>query len=161
MVIGGIVVAALGFVLIGAFITLGQGLGTFMEGSTLETLTVGQCFNGGRPEPSTEGTPLVGAVDMVDCDMPHESELVGTFVYPAAPAAEYPGTDIVGSYAEAECYLHFERYVGVPFARSRYELTYVTPLEFNWLMSDRSVQCVVHPPAGQEDMTGSVRGSSR
>ncbi len=162
IIVGTVLVAVLGLLLFGALMTLGAGLGSFAETGSLASLDVGQCFNGGRPTNSPpDATALLGAIDVVDCRLAHDSELVGAFAYPSAPGASYPGTPIVNSYSEAECYVIFERYVGVPFTTSRYELTYVTPLEFNWSMNDKLVQCLVHPPAEQPLMTGTVRNSRR
>jgi hypothetical protein len=160
MVAGTLAVAAIAVLLIGAMMLIGQGLGTFSESSTLGTLAVGDCFNGARPDAPEGAVALIGDVEEVACGMPHDSELVAAFSYPSSGGASFPGERIVASYAEAECYVHFERYVGVPFSRSRLELTYVSPLEFNWRMGDRSIQCVVHGPT-EQGLTGTVRNTRR
>jgi hypothetical protein len=160
-VIIGVVVIGLGAVLVAALAAVVGGLGAFMETASGPALAEGQCINGGRPQAPAGATPLLGDVDVIDCALPHDSEVIAAFAYPSAAGASYPGDRILSSYAEAECYVHFERYVGISFQRSRYEMTFVTPLEFNWTIGDKSMQCLVHPPGDDELATGTVRGSRR
>ena len=55
--------------------------------------------------------------------------------------------------------LHVRNYMQT--YQSAFEMTYVYPLSTGWLMGDREMQCVAHPPFGQLTMTGSVRGARR
>jgi hypothetical protein len=155
LLVGGLVLAV-----IVAAALLANGIGALTGGSTLQTLTVGQCFNGGRADDSE--TTIIRSVETIDCAEAHESELAATFLYPEAGVGdEYPGDEVLSRFAERECTLRFADYVGVPFSQSIYGMTYAYPLEFNWVLSDTSIQCIVHPAAGQSTMTGSVRNSRR
>ncbi len=155
-----LLVGALVVAVIFAIITLGSSIGA-LTGSQLQTVAVGQCFNGGRAVDS-ESTTILRSVEVVDCAQSHESEMAASFEYPGVPVdGDYPGEDRMSSYSESECTLRFAGYVGVPFSESIYGMTYAYPLEVNWLLGDRSIQCIAHPPDGQSTMTGSVRNSRR
>ncbi|HYI21636.1 MAG TPA: septum formation family protein, partial [Candidatus Limnocylindrales bacterium] len=161
VVVGIVIAIVVSVLIIGVVGMLGSSLGTFMEGSSLNDIAVGQCFNGGRAADSGE-TTIVNSVALVDCDEPHESELIASFAY-AGPdsGGTYPSEADLTAYSESECSARFGQYVGVTFNESRFEMTYVFPLSTGWLIGDREMQCVVHPPLGQLTMTGSVRGARR
>jgi hypothetical protein len=144
-------------------VSFGSLFASFAEVDTtgIQRLSVGQCFNGARPDPHSEAITLVDDAEVVACTTPHEAELVGAFDYPVSASAPYPGTQQVSSYAEAECGIRFASYVGIPFEHTAYGLTYIPPMDYNWAIGDRSVQCLVNPPDGQAFMTGSVRNSRR
>ena len=158
----GIVIAVIAsVVIIAALGILGSSLGNFMEGTSLNDVAVGQCFNGGRATGSDE-TTIVNSVELVGCAEPHESELIASFVY-AGPgsAGSYPSLVDLTAYSESECSARFGQYVGVTFNESAFEMTYVYPLSTGWLVGDRAMQCIAHPPLGQLTMSGSVRGARR
>lgn len=52
-------------------------------------------------------------------------------------------------------------YVGLPLDRSSLYLTSLYPPEQSWRVGDRSIQCIVLAPIGQETLTGSVRRARR
>jgi hypothetical protein len=132
------------------------------DATGVQHLSVGQCLNGARPDPAPAAAiPIIHDADVVDCATPHDSELVASFDYPVSRAAAYPGFDVVSSYAQAECGVRFSSYVGVRPEDTSYGLTFIPPMEFNWDVGDRAVQCLVHPPDGHAHMTGSVRNSRR
>ncbi len=161
IVIIGLLVAGLVVGVIVAAMLLMSSLGALGGGSNVSTVAVGQCFNGGRALDSSS-TTILRNVEVVDCATPHESEMAASFEYPgASAAAEYPGEERMASEAQSECTGRFASYVGLSFSESIYGLTYAYPLEMNWLLGDRSIQCIAHPPDGQQTMTGSVRNSAR
>ena len=146
--------------LIGIVAFMGSGLGNLIGRTALQDLVVGQCFYGGRAASPT-GTSVVFGVEVVPCTEPHEGELAATFAYPGASSSvTYPG-DAVSTYAEEECVTEFETYVGTNFNSSTLEMTFVYPLQTNWSLGDYSIQCIVHPPPGQEQTSESYRGSRR
>lgn len=138
---------------------LGASLRPFL-GTPVVDLEVGQCFNGGA-RPGATAESYVYSVDVVDCSVPHENELIAAFDYPADAGAAFPGINEVGSYGERECLLRFATYVGWPYESSTLFLTPIYPTEPGWRVGDRSIQCIVLPPLGQETSTGSVRNSRR
>lgn len=138
---------------------LGASLGNFI-GTPVLHLEVGQCFNGGvRPGATSES--YVFAVDVVECGVPHDGELIAAFDYPAAGGAAFPGVNELGSFGERECSVRFAAYVGLPIERSTLFLTSLYPTPQGWRVGDRSIQCVVQPPLGQETSTGTVRDTRR
>lgn len=159
--IGVIVVLVIVLVLLGAFAYLGAQLGPLVSKTQLTDVTVGQCFNGGRA-PVATSVQVVFGVDVVDCSEPHTSELMATFDYPSdAGPNDYPGLELVSAYARDQCIDRFASYVGLSFDQSALDLTYIYPQDGNWSLGDRSIQCIVHPLAGEETSTGSFRNARR
>ena len=138
---------------------LGASLRPFF-GTPVLDLEVGQCFNGGT-RPGATAESYVYAVDVVDCSMPHENEMIAAFDYPAAAGVPFPGINEVGSYGERECLVRFAAYVGLPYESSTLFLTPLYPVQQGWQLGDRSIQCLVLPPIGEETLTGSVRNARR
>jgi len=155
------VVAIIVVLVVGLIAFLGSGLAPLLSRTAFQDLTVGQCFNGGRA-PVESGGGLVFGVDVVPCTEPHTSELAATFGYPGSgPSVPYPGLGTVDTYAEEECVKRFAEYVGLSFSASVFGMTYVYPLEANWTLGDYSIQCVLHPPDGQDKSSESFRDARR
>lgn len=160
-VIAVVVLIVIVLAVVGVLAYIGSTLAPLVGRTPLPDLTVGQCFNGGRA-PSGTGTHIVFGVDVVECNEPHESELMATFDYPeSGTGLAYPGDETVSDYAEGECAERFAEYVGLSFSSSFLEMSFLYPLRQNWTAGDYSIQCVVHPPVGQQSSTGSYRGSRR
>jgi putative regulator of septum formation len=129
-------------------------------GTPVLDLQVGQCFNGGaRPGATSES--FVYFVEVVECAVPHENELIAIFDYPADAGAPYPGVNELAGYGERECAGRFAAYVGLPIDRASLYLTSLYPTEQGWRVGDRLIQCIVLPPIEEETSTGSVRDSHR
>lgn len=161
-VVAGIaIVIVVVLVVVGLLAFLASALAPLVARTPLQDLSVGQCFNGGRA-PTETGSGLLFGVEVVPCAEPHTSELAATFDYPgASPGVAYPGLESARAYAEEECITEFENYVGLGFAESVLEMTFVYPLEANWALGDYSIQCVLHPPAGQDQSSDSFRNARR
>lgn len=159
LVIGLIVAVVVVVGVIGALAYFGSQLGGLIGGTALQDLAVGQCFNGARAQPGTSSTVVFG-VEVVECTMPHTSELAASLDYPGgASGVAYPGVESVSAFAQQECHDGFADYVGVSFEESVLDMTFVYPLESNWRSGDYSIQCVVHPQDGQETVSVSFRNS--
>jgi hypothetical protein len=159
VVVAILVAVVLALLLIGGIAVLGSGLGTFMEGSSLDEVAVGQCFDGGRAA-GIDSVTVIFNVETKDCAEPHESELIASFQYTGPQIDDYQEAALV-SYSETECKVRFGQYVGLSFEASVYGMTYVYPLEGSWGLGDRSIECIGHPPDGQQTMVGSMRGVRR
>ena len=147
---------------LGALAYLGSGFGleNFFGGTALQEVRVGQCFNGARAAGPTSS--VIYSVEIVECSEPHTSELMASFDYPGAgPTVAFPGPSSVQTYSSQECLDSFVDYVGLDFNASALDMTYVYPLQDNWEEGDYSIQCIVHPPAGQETTNQSYRGARR
>lgn len=161
LIAGLAIVAIIVVLVIGLIAFIGSGLAPLLSRTALQDLTVGQCFNGARV-PAASSSGIVLGVDVVACTEPHESELAATFDYPGgSPSLPYPGLETVSSYAESECIGHFADYVDLSFNSSVLGMTYIYPLEANWALDDYSIQCVVHPPDGQDLTSESFRNARR
>jgi hypothetical protein len=97
-------------------------------------------------------------IDAVACEQPHDVEVAVVLEHPAAPGADFPGTDAVDGYATDQCLLRFEEYVGAPYATSSLDVAFVAPGEDGWDDGDRRIACVLYP-ADFGPLTGSVRGT--
>lgn len=161
LIAGAVVVVIVVVLVIGLIAFIGSGLGPLLSRTALQDLTVGQCFNGARA-PAESGSGIVLGVDVVACTEPHESELAATLAYPGSgPSISYPGLETLASYAEGECIQRFAEYVGLSFSASALGMTYIYPLEANWELGDYSIQCVIHPPDGQDQTSESFRNARR
>jgi hypothetical protein len=114
------------------------------------SLTVGDCF-------STDATDEVSDVGGVPCSEPHDSEVFALVNYDADSSAEWPGDDAINTFSDEACTAEFEGFIGLPYAESRYYISYLQPTEESWANGDREVVCLV---VGEDDekITGSLRG---
>jgi Septum formation len=108
-------------------------------GLLLEDLRVGDCF-----DDSGYGTPEVGEITRVDCDVPHDSEVFGLPTLPGGPGAPYPGEDEIDRLSSDLCLREFASYVGIDFEDSMWEFDYFGPPEETWrIYEDRLVICAL------------------
>jgi hypothetical protein len=120
----------------------------------LEDLRVGDCFND-----SGHGTPEVGEITRVDCQVPHDSEVFATPTVPGEPGAAYPGDDEIDRRSGDLCLSQFAPYVGIDFQDSTWEFDYFGPPEETWReYDDRLVICALTDPNFAK-IEGSKRGS--
>jgi hypothetical protein len=113
-------------------------------------LVSGDCFDFGEGEE-------VNAVAAVPCDEPHTYEVffVGTL-----PDGDYPPVGEVDAFAEEQCTLAFETYVGHDFATSVWFASYVGPTEEAWGEGEQTLVCHLSNST-ETAVTGSARGSER
>jgi hypothetical protein len=115
-------------------------------------LEVGDCYD----LPSGD---VVEEVQVVDCDEPHDQEVIALVQHPAGPDEAFPGGEEIGDFADDECIAEFERYVGVSYADSELLGFTLMPTAETWPVGDREIVCAVYLEDGQLD--GSVAGSER
>lgn len=119
-------------------------------------LIVGNCVAGApfSGEPTGEATDAL----LVDCAGPHDGEVVGLVTHTPGPSDPYPGQEQVAAYAEEQCAIAFEAYVGAPYGESALSMLSLWPTEDSWARGDRESVCV----AFQEGtpLTGSVATSA-
>ena len=119
--------------------------------TTIDSLSVGDCFNG--PESSYVGTE-VSDVDVVDCSEPHRYE-----IYAAKEMTNnsFPGENQAANMADDYCLSRFQSYVGMEYTYSIYYVSYVYPSSGSWSQGDRSIQCALGLEFGTK--VGSARNS--
>jgi len=111
-------------------------------------LEVGQCVN------SETGEDQVSSVPIVECDQPHQAEI---YALPQLPDGAFPGDEALTETAQDECGGQaFTDYVGVPYERSEFEITFLQPSAETWADGDREIACLI-----TSTEPGSVRGSNR
>jgi hypothetical protein len=119
-------------------------------------LVAGNCVAG---EPFA-GQPTGEATDtqLADCNGPHDGEVVGVVTYTQGPAEPYPGQGQVSTYAEEQCAIAFEAYVGVAYGTNALSMVSLWPTEDSWVRGDREAVCVAFQP--DAPLNGSIAGSA-
>jgi hypothetical protein len=99
---------------------------------------VGECI-----ESLSDLTGQISELPEVDCDEPHEGEVI--FLFEHDDADEFPGLAEVTTEAEEECEGDaFEDYIGVSFDETAILVQPITPTEETWDAGDRESVCVAH-----------------
>ncbi|SDS76237.1 septum formation family protein [Jiangella sp. DSM 45060] len=123
---------------------------TESAGADVFDVQVGDCLGDfGDSEQVTD-------VSVVPCDQEHAQE-----IYATAEIAdgELPSDDDLRAQAEETCTAEFETYVGLPYAESALDFTWLQPTAESWDQGDRELVCLVNDPAGP--VTGSLQGANR
>ena len=121
------------------------------EETSVFDLEVGDCFSDSEEELET--------VTVVDCETAHVYEVYHVFDHEAGDGEEYPGDDAILEYADTECQVPFEDFVGLDYQSSQWYITSVTPSQETWDTGDREIVCTVNLEDGSE-VTGSAGGSA-
>lgn len=127
-----------------------------MSAFAIET---GDCLDAqGLEEVLTGGTADdVREVRAVPCEAPHAAEAFHDFT---VDGDDYPGDVELQDLALRGCLPAFEQFVGIPFARSTFDVSYLGPTDDSWrLDTDRAVTCLVSEPDGLT--TGTLEGAKR
>lgn len=102
----------------------------------------------------------------VACEKPHSQESYAIVAYRdvaagASPGASaFPGSDVLGTFAQGVCAQRFTGYVGVDYRDSSLFFTYLLPSARSWEQNDdRNVLCFVTTTGGS--LTSSVKGSKQ
>ena len=96
--------------------------------SEVSAAKVGDCFNIYRFENERTGTSE-DIFTLVDCSRPHEGEVYHQAGY---QEPEFPGSTQLEHWAQQECYLHFESWVGQEYELSELEYATFLPTEATW-----------------------------
>jgi hypothetical protein len=120
------------------------------EDADVFSLAVGDCLN-----EDTTGSE-VGEVPLVPCDESHVSEIFYSHIIDAPDLPD--STEMEGIVTDV-CVTQFESFVGVPYAESALEITWLEPTQGSWDSGDRELLCMIIDPAGP--VTGSLAGANR
>ncbi len=133
-----------------------DGTATTTAGATpITDLLAGDCVDGATF--SAEATGQTTEAQVVDCAGLHDGEVVGVITYTQGPEAPFPGADPVATYADEQCAIAFEAYVGVAYGSSPLSMVSLWPTEASWSGGDREAVCVAFDPAAP--LTATVAGS--
>lgn len=139
---------------------------------------VGDCFDRRRLEDGP-------AILLLDCTQPHTFQVFAVFDFdestlpPNIVAAEglptsgegttgavgagpqpWPGEDVLAAAARRTCPQPFAEWVGLPYERSVFELSWVLPDEAAWENGGRVIGCTLWDPT-TERMANDSRGAAR
>ncbi len=137
-----------------AMLTVAVGLvAAACGGTSAFDLAVGDCFD----DPSSFDE--VTTVAAVSCEDPHDNEVSANVQMTGG--SDYPGDDVVASFADDACFEAFERYVGATYAESSLDYAWLAPTRQSWEQrDDRIVTCIVYDTE-RAKLVGSVRASGR
>jgi hypothetical protein len=121
------------------------------EDTTVFQVEVGDCL---ASDPAGQGE--VSEVPTVDCAEPHVSEVFHTATI---EGDELPDAAAMEGIVNDECLTEFESFVGMPYAESALEATWLEPTADSWEQGDRELVCMVTDPAGET--TGTLEGANR
>ena len=136
-----------------AFVLASLALTACQATVTSAELKVGDCFN--QTNSVDANGDSVASHAIVDCTQPHESEVFSVFDFPNATSA-FPGYEQIGLVQQGQCQSDFEDYVGIPWDRSSYTISYASPDESTWAAGDRAIHCVL-ADASAGKLTGSAK----
>lgn len=122
------------------------------EHTSVFSLEAGMCFD----ELADRDDGLVVEVTVVDCEMPHDSEVFARFNVAASTDDQYPGLDTLRAEAADRCGRAFEAFVGASYAQSELLARFIVPTQGSWAVEDRVVACYLFLPDGQP-LTGTAR----
>ncbi len=111
-------------------------------------LDVGTCFD--DPESFAE----VRDVPIVDCDEPHDNEVIAN---QDLTGDDYPGQEQVDNRASQICFDSFSAYVGISYEESIYEIGWLVPSDETWDVGDREIICFAYD-LSLDKITGSING---
>lgn len=92
---------------------------------------------------------LIQVVRIIPCDEPHLYETFGRIPIFSDVVGAYPGDEYLTSFANGQCRLAFEAYVGVPMGRVPLQTYIVQPNEGDWGRGRQEVLCFLSHPDGE------------
>ena len=114
-------------------------------------LDVGDCFAGEFPRNDAD-------FNVVDCDEPHDSEVIAVVDHPAPEGAPYPGNAELANFTDQRCAEAFARYVGESIQGSPLQVGIMEPRQERWEeLDDRSFLCMLIATGDQ--LVGSQQGT--
>ncbi len=139
--------------------TSGKVTTTVASGDLMIALVLGDCFD--HPDiagvlADTAQTDV--AVKQVDCDNPHDMQIVAQEVIKAGRSDPYPAD--LADRAAANCRTGFESFVGTSFdnVADRYGAMTVYPDEAQWSQGQRNMVCAAYTKDGRK-MTATLQGA--
>lgn len=96
-----------------------------------------------------------GYTEIIDCALPHYSEVFHVF---DIPGDEFPAT--MAADAEAGCVAAFTDFIGLTTDESDLSLHWLEPTQATWAEGDRAVVCQVSEPYTDPNV-GSLAGAAR
>jgi len=144
----------------GALAKTGNAETLVLEGKIvafLYELSSEDCFNEYRLVDDRTGD-ISDLTTIVDCRRPHDAEIYGEYVHPAAPGEPHPGRTEIERWSAIKCFEGFKDFVGSDYVLSDLEIGSIPPEREDWEIGlYRTTACYVYAPGNQ--LSGSMRGS--
>lgn len=166
LAIGGIVAGAVMMVLsiivgIALFLLFALGAASSSAGSPLDpflppaendtfALPVGTCLD-------ELATTYITSDNVLDCAQPHNFEIFSSFL---VDDGAFPGESVFEEQAYEKCDAAFAAFVGIPYADSTLDYTYLSPTKETWAQGDREILCMIFDSSVAQT-TGSLAASKR
>lgn len=166
LAIGGIVAGAVMMVLsiivgVALFLLFALGAASSSAGSPLDpflppaendtfALPVGTCLD-------ELATTYITSDNVLDCAQPHNFEIFSSFL---VDDGAFPGESVFEDQAYEKCDAAFAAFVGIPYADSTLDYTYLSPTKETWAQGDREILCMIFDPSVAQT-TGSLAASKR
>jgi hypothetical protein len=115
----------------------------------VQEIQEGDCLN-------SQHASTVETVPRVPCTKPHDEEVIALR---DLARGRWPGDKAIERRGDQLCSAAFTSFVGIPFDRSRLDLSWYTPTKEGWNLGDHTVVCTVSDPGGKT--AGTLRGSRR
>lgn len=113
-------------------------------------LPVGSCLD-------DVASGFITSDNVLDCAQPHTYEVFSSFL---VDDGTFPGDDALQTQATDRCGAVFGDFVGIPYADSALDYSYVSPTADTWAQGDREILCLIYDPAAAST-TGSLAASQR
>jgi hypothetical protein len=124
-------------------------VGACATGTAVIDVVVGDCFD------DSAGT-VVDSLELINCDQPHDNEVYANL---AIEQSIFPGNDVLAAFAADACLPAFEANVGMSYAESDLDYTFLVPTADTWNTSpDRIVTCFLYS-ADLSKLSSSATGS--
>ena len=115
------------------------------------SLRIGDCYDDPAPD-----VTVIESVEGIPCTLPHDNEI---YAITQISGSVFPGSEEVISLARDFCLGQFEDFVGIEYASSVLDITYVFPTEESWnRINDREIACSVFH-MDDEQLSGSMKGA--
>ena len=133
-----------------------------VETDPVAALDEGDCFD--DPGFFTGESVEVSRVDPMDCEEPHDLQVLGSFEYTVSPSitplrgARYPGEDALDLQATEKCPEYLESFAGITYGEVALDVAYFYPLPDSWEeFDDRTITCVAYH-LDLVPLTGTIEG---
>lgn len=122
------------------------------RGAEVVALEVGDCLD----QSELKGAEVT-QVETKQCTEPHDAEVFAAVRHSGDD--DYPGRAAIEEFAEKECAVRFEEFVGVPYAESEIYFSTLSPTEEGWVQADdRTSLCIL---LSETPVSESLRGAAR
>lgn len=127
-----------------------SGVVTSGGNASIDDIRTGDCLN------ISTGATTVSSPEVVPCSQLHTTQVFASLNLSLANYSDAAAGDA----ANAQCEPYFERFVGIPYAQSKFVGSVLFPSSEGWASGQRGVSCLIELEGGAS-WTGSAQGSQK